>query len=75
MGGSSSGWGSQHDLTDGAFDFGESVKDTTSKFILRFVERVCIEAGVTAAHLKSLQTNIPSMSVQPERFLFDQVSI
>lgn len=61
MGGSSSGWGSQHDLTDGAFDFGESVKDTTSKFILRFVERVCIEAGVTAAHLKSLQTNIPML--------------
>lgn len=55
----SSGWGSQHDLTDLGL-YCESVKDTTSKFILRFVERVCIEAGVSAAHLKSLQQNIPS---------------
>ncbi|XP_047135249.1 myotubularin-related protein 13 isoform X1 [Hydra vulgaris] len=51
---------SANDWTD-IMDFGESVKDTTSKFILRFVERVCIEAGVTAAHLKSLQTNIPML--------------
>ena len=60
----SSGWGSMHDLADGGvINIGESVKDTTSKFILRFVERVCIEAGVTAAHLKSLQTNIPSKHI------------
>ena len=56
----SSSIASTHDWADSSLVFGESVKDTTAKFILRFVERVCIEAGVTAAHLKNLQTNIPS---------------
>ena len=56
----SSSWGSTTDLLDGGVGFGESVKDSTSKFILRFVERVCIEAGVTAQHLRSLTQNIPS---------------
>lgn len=54
----SSSTGSTYDLDVG---FGESVKDSTSKFILRFVERVCIEAGVTAQHLRSLTQNIPSV--------------
>jgi len=58
----SSSWGSTNDLLDGV-SYGESVKDSTSKFILRFVERVCIEAGVTAQHLRSLTQNIPSKMV------------
>ena len=56
----SSSWGSTTDLLDAGLGYGESVKDSTSKFILRFVERVCIEAGVTAQHLRSLTQNIPS---------------
>lgn len=65
----SSSWGSQHDLVD--VGFGESVKDSTSKFILRFVERVCIEAGVTAQHLRSLTQNIPSRFFRFFNFFYD----
>ena len=54
----SSGFGSHHDLN--ALNFGESVRDATSKFINRFVERVGIEANMADHHLKNLQQNIPS---------------
>ena len=56
----SSSIGSTADLLDGRMGFGESVQDSASNFIRRFIERVCSEAGVTEQHLRNLTENIPS---------------
>ena len=64
----STDWGSVQDF-DGR-EIGESPKDATSKFILRFVERVCTEAGVTPQHLKALQTNIPSEFIMFTKWVY-----
>ena len=47
------------DIGDGGPLYGDSIADNISKFILRFVERVCLEADITTEHLKSFQQLVP----------------
>ena len=46
---------------DGGVGFADSVADSVTKFVLRFVERVCLEADIKTDHVKSLQSLVPGI--------------
>lgn len=54
----STAWDS-YDYTENMLGYADSIADTVTKFILRFVERVCLEANINTDHVKSLQSLVP----------------
>eukprot|EP00794_Sanderia_malayensis_P018071 gene18071-19880_t len=49
------------DFTENVAGYADSVADSVTKFILRFVERVCLEADINTDHIKSLQSLVPGL--------------
>ena len=56
----STAWDS-YDFNDIGSGYADSVADSVTKFILRFVERVCLEADINTDHVKSLQSLVPGI--------------
>ena len=48
-----------YDYADGGLNYADSIADTVTKFVLRFVERVCLEANINTDHVKTLQSLVP----------------
>ncbi|XP_065070584.1 myotubularin-related protein 5-like [Rhopilema esculentum] len=62
----SSAWES-YDYGDGGMNYADSVADSVTKLVLRFVERVCLEADINTDHVKTLQSLVPGLvSLQME---------
>ena len=40
-------------------NYADSIADSVTKLVLRFVERVCLEADINTDHVKTLQSLVP----------------
>jgi len=50
-----------YDYPDGGVNYADSIADSVTKLVLRFVERVCLEADINTDHVKTLQSLVPGL--------------
>ena len=48
-----------YDYADSGINYADSIAESVTKFVLRFVERVCLEADINTDHVKTLQSLVP----------------
>ena len=52
-----------YEYADAGINYADSIAESVTKFVLRFVERVCLEADINTDHVKTLQSLVPGNSV------------